>query len=89
MVGLDRGLTPRQTVTVIARPDTGTERRFGVIARLDGPIDVEYYHGGGILPTVLRRLAGASASGSSRPADTKKPPGEEPGLRRGGAGLFG
>jgi aconitate hydratase len=62
VVGLDRGLTPRQTVTVLARSDAGTERRFGVIARLDGPIDVEYYHGGGILPTVLRRLAGDSAT---------------------------
>ena len=37
--------------------DDGTERRFSAIARLDGPIDVEYYLGGGILPTVLRRLA--------------------------------
>ena len=62
VVGLERGLTPRQTVTVLARSDAGTERRFGVIARLDGPIDVEYYHGGGILPTVLRRLAGDSAT---------------------------
>ena len=25
--------------------------------RLDGPIDVEYYRSGGILPAVLRRLA--------------------------------
>ncbi|MEA2607953.1 MAG: hypothetical protein QOJ75_196, partial [Chloroflexota bacterium] len=35
----------------------GGERRFEAIARLDGPIDVEYYQQGGILPTVLRRLA--------------------------------
>jgi aconitate hydratase len=55
--GLATGPTPRQTVTVTARADDGTERRFGSIARLDGPIDVEYYRGGGILPTVLRRLA--------------------------------
>ena len=33
------------------------ERRFSAIARLDGPIDVEYYRAGGILPAVLRRLA--------------------------------
>ncbi len=62
VVGLERGLSPRQAVTVIARADDGTERRFAVIARLDGPIDVEYYLGGGILPTVLRRLAAGSAS---------------------------
>ncbi len=53
-------LTPRQTVTVTVRPDAGPERRFDAIARLDGPIDVEYYRGGGILPTVLRRLASAA-----------------------------
>ena len=35
----------------------GGQRRFDAIARLDGPIDVEYYLAGGILPTVLRRLA--------------------------------
>jgi aconitate hydratase len=57
VTGLEDGPTPRQTVTVIARSDDGTERRFGAIARLDGPIDVDYYLAGGILPAVLRRLA--------------------------------
>ncbi len=33
------------------------EIRFEAIARLDGPIEVDYYEGGGILPAVLRRLA--------------------------------
>ena len=33
------------------------ERRFEAIARLDGPIEVDYYRQGGILPAVLRRLA--------------------------------
>jgi len=58
--GLGDRPTPRQTVTVSARSDGGVERRFEAIARLDGPIDVEYYLGGGILPTVLRRLAVAT-----------------------------
>jgi aconitate hydratase len=49
--------SPRQTVRIVARSDDGTERRFDAIARLDGPIDVEYYLAGGILPAVLRRLA--------------------------------
>jgi aconitate hydratase len=35
------------------------EIRFEVIARLDTPIDVEYYKNGGILQTVLRNLAKA------------------------------
>ncbi len=60
VTGLEDGLRPRQTVTVTARTDGGAERRFEAIARLDGPIDVEYYAGGGILPTVLRRLASAA-----------------------------
>jgi aconitate hydratase len=56
--GLADGLSPRQTVVVQARDDaSGRERRFEAIARLDGPIDVDYYRQGGILPAVLRRLA--------------------------------
>jgi aconitate hydratase len=51
-------LGPRQIVTVIARSDEdGTERVLRVIARLDGPIEVDYLRQGGILPAVLRRLA--------------------------------
>jgi aconitate hydratase len=62
VTGLEGRLIPRQTVTVTASSDPaaggdGRERRFEAIARLDGPIDVEYYRQGGILPTVLRRLA--------------------------------
>ena len=53
-------IAPRQVVTVIARSDEdGSERRFQAIARLDGPIEVEYLRQGGILPAVLRRLAGS------------------------------
>jgi len=59
--GLAGGPTPRQWVTVVASSDDGTERRFEAIARLDGQIDVDYYLAGGILPAVLRRLAGAHA----------------------------
>jgi aconitate hydratase len=55
--GLEAGPTPRQRLTVVATADDGTERRFEAIARLDGPIDVDYYRQGGILPAVLRRLA--------------------------------
>jgi aconitate hydratase len=62
VTGLEDGLSPHQTVAVTARRDAqdgedGTIRRFEAIARLDGPIDVEYYRSGGILPAVLRRLA--------------------------------
>ena len=57
ILGLTDGLRPRQSVTVVARGDDGRGTRFEAIARLDGPIDVDYYRGGGILPAVLRRLA--------------------------------
>jgi len=62
ILGLAGGPSPRQSVTVVARRDEaaggeGGESRFNAIARLDGPIDVEYYRAGGILPAVLRRLA--------------------------------
>jgi aconitate hydratase len=56
VIGLER-LTPRGTVTVVAGPDEAPDRRFEAIVRLDGPIDVDYYLAGGILPAVLRRLA--------------------------------
>ncbi|MEO8437193.1 MAG: aconitate hydratase [Chloroflexota bacterium] len=62
VTGLTGRPTPRQSVTVTALRDPasggdGGQRRFEAIARLDGPIDVEYYLAGGILPAVLRRLA--------------------------------
>ncbi len=51
-------LGPHQRVTVTYRTGPGEpDRRFQTVARLDGPIDVEYLRQGGILPTVLRRLA--------------------------------
>ena len=57
ILGIGEGLSPRQSVTVVAERDDGREIRFEAIARLDGPIEVDYYRGGGILPAVLRRLA--------------------------------
>jgi aconitate hydratase len=55
--GLSGGLAPRQVVAVQATRDDGVVRRFDAVARLDGPIEVDYYRQGGILPAVLRRLA--------------------------------
>jgi len=54
-----RDLQPRQTVTVVAREENGNEKRFTAIARIDTPIEVEYYRHGGILQMVLRQMAGA------------------------------
>ena len=56
------GLSPRQSRDGRRHARRGGRRRrtrvrFEAIARLDGPIEVDYYRGGGILPAVLRRLA--------------------------------
>ncbi|HEY8167674.1 MAG TPA: aconitate hydratase [Candidatus Limnocylindrales bacterium] len=55
--GLADGLSPGQVVDVTVRPADGAARTVPAIARLDGPVDVEYYRQGGILPAVLRKLA--------------------------------
>jgi aconitate hydratase len=55
--GIANGLAPRASVTVRVTGDDGRDRRFEAIARLDGPIELDYYRQGGILPAVLRRLA--------------------------------
>jgi aconitate hydratase len=55
--GIAEGLRPRQEVAVRTRGEDGRERQFRVIARLDGEIDVTYFRNGGVLQTVLRRLA--------------------------------
>ena len=55
--GLGDGLQPHQELMVSARSEDGSEQSFGVIARLDGAIDVKYHRNGGVLQTVLRRLA--------------------------------
>ncbi|HEY5489016.1 MAG TPA: aconitate hydratase AcnA [Candidatus Limnocylindrales bacterium] len=57
VLGLADGLSQRQTVTLRVRDDRG-ERHIQVIARLDGPVELDYYRQGGILPAVLRKLAG-------------------------------
>ena len=59
ITGLGDTLTPRQELTVRARSATGA-RTFRVVCRLDGPIELDYYRQGGILPAVLRRLVGSA-----------------------------
>jgi len=56
IAGLTGDLTPRQRVTVAARREDGSVLTFQAIARLDSPVEVDYYRNGGILQTVLRNL---------------------------------
>jgi len=65
IAGLARGLAPRARLAVTATSDPadgGAERHFTVECRLDGPIEVDYYRQGGILPAVLRRIARESGA---------------------------
>ncbi|CAN5710570.1 aconitate hydratase AcnA [soil metagenome] len=59
VLGLADGVSQRQTVILHVRGENG-DRQIEVIARLDGPVELEYYRQGGILPAVLRRLAGVA-----------------------------
>ncbi|MBW3612721.1 MAG: aconitate hydratase [Chloroflexi bacterium] len=57
ILGVSDGLRPHQELAVVARGEDGRESRFRVRSRLDGEIDVTYLRNGGVLQTVLRRLA--------------------------------
>ena len=56
VVGLDDDMQPGQTYTVRAIEDGGV-KEFQVVSRIDTPVEIEYYKNGGILHTVLRRMA--------------------------------
>ncbi|RME81640.1 MAG: aconitate hydratase AcnA [Caldilineae bacterium] len=55
--GLDDNMVSGQTYTVKATAEDGTVKTFQVLSRIDTPVEVEYYRNGGILHTVLRRMA--------------------------------
>ena len=56
ITGIAEGLMPRKEVTVRVKGKDGKETSFNAIARLDSPIEIEYYRNGGILQTVLRNM---------------------------------
>jgi aconitate hydratase len=57
ILGIQAGLKPGQRLEVVAHKQDGTDVRFEALARLDSEIDVEYHRNGGILHTVLRKMA--------------------------------
>ncbi|HXV12841.1 MAG TPA: aconitate hydratase AcnA [Candidatus Krumholzibacteria bacterium] len=60
ILDLSEALKPGATVRVKATPASGgAAREFKTRVRIDTPVEVEYYRNGGILQTVLRRLAAA------------------------------
>ena len=65
ILGLEEGLQPGKELTVVARRGDGGECRFTAIARVDTPVEVDYYKNGGILQAVLRRLVKAPKDGKA------------------------
>ena len=50
-------LRPQQTIDVTATKPDGSVVEFKTTCRVDTPVEVDYYRNGGILHTVLRRMA--------------------------------
>jgi aconitate hydratase len=59
--GVREGLAGSRKAKVRAVAADGSEKSFTVDVRVDTPQEVEYYRNGGILPYVLRQLAGQAA----------------------------
>jgi aconitate hydratase len=55
--GLSDDLKPGQIVKVTATKTDGSTAEFDAKVRIDTPVEVDYYRNGGILQTVLKRLA--------------------------------
>jgi aconitate hydratase len=56
-VPVGENVAPRQKIKVTARHPGGKVTTFGTVCRIDTPVEVEYYRQGGILHTVLRKMA--------------------------------
>jgi aconitate hydratase len=56
-VDLPSDVKPLQMITVHATAEDGTKTSFEAKARIDTPVEVDYYRNGGILQTVLRKMA--------------------------------
>jgi len=55
ILGLDN-IRPQQEVTLVMYNLDGSNREIKLRCRIDTPIEIDYYHHGGILPYVLRSL---------------------------------
>jgi aconitate hydratase len=56
IVGVSGDWVPRQDVTIDMVRADGRRTAFVVTARLDTPVEINYYRNGGILQTVLRKM---------------------------------
>ncbi len=55
---LSDAVEPGSQILVRTKDDTGREKSFQGVVRLDTPVEIDYYRNGGILHTVLLKLAG-------------------------------
>ena len=60
IVGIEKGITPMQDVTMVVTRKDGKREEVPLRLRIDTPIEVDYYQHGGILPYVLRELLAAT-----------------------------
>jgi aconitate hydratase len=58
IAGLADGIEPREELTVKVERADGHVDSYRTVARLDSPVEVNYYRHGGILHTVLRKMVG-------------------------------
>ena len=65
LTGLAGELRPRQRAALAIRRGDGRAEEVPLTVRIDTPIEVEYFRAGGILPYVLRQLAGRAAPPAS------------------------
>ena len=54
-----KDIRPQQDLTLVVKRKDGSKVEVPVLCRIDTPIEVDYYNGGGILPFVLRELVAA------------------------------
>ncbi|MCE9554325.1 MAG: aconitate hydratase AcnA [Planctomycetes bacterium] len=62
IAGLGESLKPGAVLDVAVTSPDGAKRSFQAKVRIDTPIELEYYRHGGILPAVLRKLAGTASA---------------------------
>jgi aconitate hydratase len=60
ITGFEKSITPMQDVTMTITRKDGSKENVPLTLRIDTPIEVDYYHHGGILPYVLRELIAAA-----------------------------
>jgi aconitate hydratase len=56
LTGIENGIKPLQDLTLTIHRANGDSEDVPLTLRIDTPIEVDYYHHGGILPYVLRQL---------------------------------